>query len=610
MDKPQDVSNLPISQEIARDYEVIRLLGKGGMGEVYLAEQLRVGRRRVALKVLNRACSDSPDLVRRFENEAASAGRIQHPNVVMVFDSRITEDGQLYVAMEYVEGKDLREIIEARGVLPLDEVIEITKQIAAGLAAAHKLGIVHRDIKPDNIMMARREDGGLIVKILDFGIARLLERSGDGSQTRTGVVMGTPFYMSPEQALGHTGEKIDSRSDIYSLGMVVYQMLTGRRCFESDSWMQIIYKHINEIPTPPSKIRPELAQYGEIERVVLKSLEKLPQNRQATATQFAEELESAYKQTLLESSQETIRADYSGTVPAREYVYGSGTPTAAGPGSDLAHPAFSQSTGAVSPTTAPPVFNEPPQTQPQSAATSWQGTTDTTTVRMPRRFWTKRNSIIAAVLLLLLVAGAVVVVLNLGPVKERFTKARPVGPIRTLSFTVSRLNPAGEVVEANRASARYFAEDLGNGLGLQMMEIPEGTFMMGTPEAERDLHPDEVPQHEVTVRNFDMSRDEITIAEWQAVAKLPKVNRDLNPAPSSFPEDPRMPVENVSWFDAQEFCARLSALTGRKYRLPTEAEWEYACRAGTTTPFYFGPTITSNVVDYDAHYPYGSAPRG
>ncbi|HUK90709.1 MAG TPA: serine/threonine-protein kinase, partial [Blastocatellia bacterium] len=238
MDKPQDSSHISLSGEIGRDYHVIRLLGKGGMGEVYLAEQLRVGRRQVALKVLGRAYSDDPDVIRRFENEAASAGRIQHPNVVMVYDCRVTDAGQLYVAMEYVEGKDLRQVIDERGPLPLPEVIDITSQICAGLTVAHKLGIVHRDIKPDNIMLARGEDGKPIAKILDFGIARLSEVQAGGPQTRTGIVMGTPHYMSPEQALGQTGEKIDSRSDIYSLGMVVYHMLTGRLAFESDSWMQ------------------------------------------------------------------------------------------------------------------------------------------------------------------------------------------------------------------------------------------------------------------------------------------------------------------------------------------------------------------------------------
>jgi serine/threonine protein kinase len=291
MDKTD--SGAGLSPQITSEYNIVRLLGEGGMGEVYLAEQLRVGRRLVALKVLNRACSENPDLKRRFENEAASAGRIRHRNVVTVYESRVTDDGQLYVAMEYVEGFDLGRVIEARQTLPLEEIIEIVRQVAAGLSAAHKLGIVHRDIKPGNIMLTREDDGTLVVKVLDFGIARLSEPDAVGSQTKTGVVMGTPHYMSPEQALGQTGEKIDHRSDIYSLAMVVYQLLTGRVAFESDSWIQVMYKHLNDPPIPPSQIRPDVVNIALADKVISKGLEKNREKRQQSATDFASELEAA-----------------------------------------------------------------------------------------------------------------------------------------------------------------------------------------------------------------------------------------------------------------------------------------------------------------------------
>jgi eukaryotic-like serine/threonine-protein kinase len=313
MDRPENFTGGSLSQQITRDYHIIRLLGKGGMGEVYLAEQLRVGRRLVALKVLNRACCENPDLMRRFENEAASGGRIHHRNVVMVYESRVTDDGQLYVAMEYVEGPDLGHAIEQRGSLPLDEVVEITKQIAAGLGAAHKLGIVHRDVKPGNIMLSRDDEGALVVKVLDFGIARLSEPGSGGAQTKTGVVMGTPDYMSPEQTLGQTGDKIDSRSDIYSLAMVVNKMLTGRVAFEGDSWVQVMYKNINEAPPPPSQMRPELAHIGPIDQVVLKGLEKDREKRQQSATMFANELEAAYTRVKPRNPQEVNTVLYPGS---------------------------------------------------------------------------------------------------------------------------------------------------------------------------------------------------------------------------------------------------------------------------------------------------------
>src|ERR1051325_7769032 len=230
----EEDSDFALSEQITHDYRIIRLLGKGGMGEVYLAEQLRVGRRLVALKVLSRSFATSAEMAKRFENEASSAGRINHRNVVTVYESRVTDDGQIYVAMEFVEGKSLTDILKERGQLPLDRVIDIARQICSGLAAAHKRGIVHRDIKPDNIMLME-EEGEQVVKLLDFGIARLSEADASAGKTRAGVIMGTPTYMSPEQAMGKTGDLIDARSDIYSVGMVVYQMLAGHVAFKANS---------------------------------------------------------------------------------------------------------------------------------------------------------------------------------------------------------------------------------------------------------------------------------------------------------------------------------------------------------------------------------------
>jgi len=310
MSEPGEIGGASLSPQIKRDYNVIRLLGKGGMGDVYLAEQLRVGRRPVALKVLNRSCCEDPELKRRFENEAASAGRVHHPNVVMVYECRATDDGQLYVAMQYVEGTDLGQEIERRGPLPLAEIVEITRQAAAGLGAAHKLGIVHRDVKPANIMLTHDDDDQLVVKVLDFGIARLSEPDSTGSHTKTGIVMGTPHFMSPEQALGKTGDKIDRRSDIYSLAMAVYQMLTGSVAFDSDSWMQVIYKHINEAPVPPSQARPQLGNIGPIDQVVMKGLEKDREKRYQSAVEFARDLEAAYLRVKSDSAEQRHTAIY------------------------------------------------------------------------------------------------------------------------------------------------------------------------------------------------------------------------------------------------------------------------------------------------------------
>jgi serine/threonine protein kinase len=281
-----------LSGQLTRDYEILQLLGRGGMGEVYLAEQVRVGRRRVALKVLNRGYSKDPDIVKRFENEAALAGRINHPNVIMVFESRATDDGQLYVAMEYVEGASLGNILAERGALPINEIVEIIRQVGAGMMAAHNLGIVHRDIKPDNIMLTYDANGVLLAKVIDFGIARLSEAGALAAKTQAGMILGTPYYMSPEQADGQTGDQIDCRADIYALGMMMYEMLTGRVAFASNSWREVLHKHINETPVAPSKIRPELQGFEGLESLVMKALAKKRNDRQQTVRQFIEELEA------------------------------------------------------------------------------------------------------------------------------------------------------------------------------------------------------------------------------------------------------------------------------------------------------------------------------
>jgi formylglycine-generating enzyme required for sulfatase activity len=590
MDNSENRALSRLGEQITRDYHILSLLGKGGMGEVYLAEQLRVGRRRVALKVLSRACSEDPEIVKRFENEAASSGRIHHRNVVMIFESRATDDGQLYVAMEYVDGKTLRDEISERGTLPLAEVVEITKQICAGMNAAHRLGIVHRDIKPDNIMLTRDDDGERIAKVLDFGIARLSEPGTAQSRTASGIVMGTPYYMSPEQALGSTGDKIDARSDIYSLGMVVYQMLTGRVAFESDSWMSVMYKHIHEPPLAPRELRPELGWYEEFEQTVLKALEKDRDKRPQTVVDFAGELETTYRRAIAANPEKTLSAAYDATIAG------------------VAPPfASTASAAAVRLQTVAPVEPATSVSPHATAATAAPG------------FWNRRNTM--AVVCLLIVAAIIVVYFlrsmpatapreTVAPGVATAPVAKPIPPMQTFAFDVQTLNRTGHLEMTRRASAQYFSENLSDELSIEMIGIPAGSFKIGTPETQREGEPDERPQRHISVPRFFMSRYEITIAQWRAVARMPRVSRDLDANPSAFKGDSKLPVQNVSWIEAVEFCERLSRATGRQYRLPTEAEWEYACRAGTQTPFNLGETITPELVNYDGNYPFADAPKG
>jgi len=186
----------------------------------------------------------------------------------------------------------------------------------------------------------------------------------------------------------------------------------------------------------------------------------------------------------------------------------------------------------------------------------------------------------------------------------------PPSPILlTFSFDMVTVNTKGKEIEHRQGKAHYFTEDLGQGVNLEMVVIPAGNFQMGSPDTEEGRLKDESPQHQVTVASFCLGKYSITQAQWQAVATLPQVNRKLDPNPSQF-KGKDLPVENVSWYDAVEFCARLSQKTGRQYRLPSEAEWEYACRAGTTTPFNFGETISPELANYNGNFTYGSASKG
>ena len=191
---------------------------------------------------------------------------------------------------------------------------------------------------------------------------------------------------------------------------------------------------------------------------------------------------------------------------------------------------------------------------------------------------------------------------------NNFSSANP-SELKQFSFKVVTVNRTGDIIKKENKQANYFTQDLGNGVDLEMVYIPAGSFLMGSPKSERDSDDSERPQHQVNIQPFFLGKYQVTQAQWQAVAKLPKVKRDLDLDPSRFKGKNR-PVEQVSWFDAVEFCDRLSEYTGTEYRLPSEGEWEYACRAGTTTPFHYGETITSKLANYDASYIYAEEAKG
>ncbi|HEU0032652.1 MAG TPA: protein kinase [Kofleriaceae bacterium] len=256
---------------------MIQKLGEGGMGSVYLAEHPQIGKK-VALKVLHAEFSSNADVTQRFFHEAKAVNDIGHPNIVDIVDyGRIQQPGSqelVYFIMEYLHGQSLSQVIRNDAPLPPERALGIALQVADALAASHKCGIVHRDLKPDNIMLLSRGRERDFVKLLDFGIAKLENAAAGSHRTRTGIVMGTPAYMSPEQCEGRG--RIDHRTDVYALGIVLYEMLVGRVPFIGEGYGEILVQHLTQPAIPPSQFR---MINPHVEAVVMKALEKRPENR-------------------------------------------------------------------------------------------------------------------------------------------------------------------------------------------------------------------------------------------------------------------------------------------------------------------------------------------
>jgi eukaryotic-like serine/threonine-protein kinase len=257
-------------------YRIVRKLGTGGMADVYLAEDQELGRR-VAIKILNDRHAADDSFVERFRREAKNAAGLSHPNIVSVYD-RGTAEGTYYIAMEFLDGRSLKELIVSRGPAPVKTAVEYARQILAAVGFAHRHGIVHRDIKPHNVLVG--PEGRL--KVTDFGIAR----SGASQMTEVGSIIGTAQYLSPEQA---RGSPVDQTSDLYSVGVVLYELLTGQVPFTGDTPLEIAMKHLSEVPKPPSELRPDVPH--DLDLVVLRALAKDPAERYQTAEEMDSDLE-------------------------------------------------------------------------------------------------------------------------------------------------------------------------------------------------------------------------------------------------------------------------------------------------------------------------------
>ena len=274
-------TTLEPGQVLAQRYRVQRLLGKGGMGAVYLADDEVLGEL-VALKVISSAFAvDEQAMIARFRREAAAARKVSSPNVIRIHDLGEARPGLLYLSMEYFAGRTLADVITQRGLVPIEDARDMLKQICTGLEAAHQAGVVHRDLKPSNVLVGERG----AVKIIDFGLATTAVGEG---LTATGAILGTPHYMAPEQV---RGKPVDARTDVYALGALAYHLVCGRPPFSGDNAIAIGFAHLSEPPPPPKQIRRDVP--ANLEAAILAALAKAPDERPSSARAFLERCAAA-----------------------------------------------------------------------------------------------------------------------------------------------------------------------------------------------------------------------------------------------------------------------------------------------------------------------------
>ncbi|MCF2147853.1 bifunctional serine/threonine-protein kinase/formylglycine-generating enzyme family protein [Desmonostoc muscorum LEGE 12446] len=471
-------------------YTIENDLAQGGFGITYLARD--ENNQPVVIKTLNETVQRRPDFARLqqdFLNEAVKLAKCNHPHVVKIRE--VFPEGQLWcMAMEYIEGEHLADRVQRLGVLSEAEALGYIQQIGEALTVVHQNGLLHRDVKPANIIVRSHKREAVLI---DFGIAR--EFLPDLTQIHTPYLSHCFAPIEQYQTVAPRG----AYTDIYALAATLYFLLTNRLPPVAPN------RATGTVLKSPQQINSSISD--RVNQAILKGMELEPENRPQTMQEWLE---------LLKESPVVV------VVPSRRK--------------------FIQTVGWMS-----------------------------------------------------VGLGVTVTVGKL--ITDAFRKELS---LQTFNFKTVTVDAKGTITNRRNGEAKYFVEDLGNGVTLEMVQIPGGTFKMGSPEGEVERGENESPQHQVTVRGFFMGRYEVTQAQYQAI---------MGTNPARF-QGEKLPVETVSWDDAVEFCQKLSQKTGRTYKLPSEAEWEYACRAGTTTPFYFGETITPDLVNYDGISTYASAPKG
>jgi eukaryotic-like serine/threonine-protein kinase len=541
-------------------YRIEEKIGQGGMGKVYRATHIHMDHT-VAVKVLHSQLSSDETALERFRREARAAAQLHHPNAVAVTDFGVTvNDRVAYLVMDFLEGGDLREKIDKQKRLDYQETYSIVQQICSALEAAHSNGIIHRDLKPDNIWLCKSEGGQERVKVLDFGLAKVKSTTEMIKLTQQGMILGTPHYMSPEQC---SGEELDPRSDVYSLGIIIYEMLTGQVPFQAPTPVAVVIKHAVEKPNPPRSLRGDIP--WELEEVVMRALEKRCEDRQDSAAELARQFERALYRAGIEikaidgSMHSPLLADRSSSSKTQklaqpyqttELVGVAGAASARAPeefqtyASTIItrrvseHSAMQMPAGSALAAPGRATGEPPPGTSSDKPFSTEQWFFPDHPVFGDFFELLKKNRKIV-----IRIAAAATALIALAAVALMLSRNKASTPIDAPKVVV----PPGMVL------------------------VKGEKFFMGSNDLRG--YANSKPAHPMTVGNFFLDVNEVTNEEYYQF-----VGRTGLPAPPHWkngrfkPGTEKLPVINVSWLDAKAYAS------WAQKRLPTEAEWEYAAR--------------------------------
>jgi len=533
------MSFFPDGQSLNGDrFKILQILGGGGFGVTYLAENLPEtdkSKKLVAIKTLNKVKHGSSpnfeELQDKFVEEALVLAGFHHPNIVQIYPKFFRHNGLCCIVMEYIPGKNLVKYLEDQGVFAESDALRIIKDIGNALTVVHQQNFLHRDIKPENIILREPDK---VAKLIDFGLAREVTFGQIDSLTSH----RTEGYAPPEQ-YERKGE-FTPALDVYSLAATLYVLLTFEPLPPAN-----FRKQFNIPLTPPNQLKPKISP--RVNDGILAGLELDPKKRPQSVA---------------------VWLDLLGLTPPK--------PQPSTPPNTIIFPTPKTQTPPSSAGVSSPPLNKGGLGGVQPALKTFQFE---------------------------------VVTVTQTPYEEEYEVEYEVevpsgvfGWKKTKEIKKETKKRLAHQLNTNRrpGKAEYFTLNLPKGVTMDLVSIPGGKFLMGAPASEQGSSDSERPQHWVTVPPFFLGKYQVTQAQWEAV---------MGNNPSNF-KGPNRPVECVSWDDCDKFCKKLSELTKKNVRLPSEAEWEYACRAGTTTPFYFGETITPDLANYDGRYTYGSGPKG